>query len=272
MNSHLTLTQLHIRHFLDCPRRFELRYLAPFTWPEAPYTLDTEQAFDRGRYLHRLLERHFLELHPEAQATEDAIVQTWWDAFSRSGIHIPAGRRLPELSLAASAGGHQLFGRFDLLVLSPQPDDEVSATVFDWKTSKPRDVAWLSRAWQTRLYLALLAEGGHTLVAGRTQKLDPDRLAMVYWYVAEPHAPRVIRYSRTLHEQNWGEITRIVAAIDQAQASGLFPLTEDWSRCRGCAFQAYCGRQTAGTLWPDTGDEDDLDGESETDTLEPGWN
>lgn len=268
----LTLTQLHIRDFLDCPRRFELRYLAPFVWPEAPYTLRTEQAFDRGREFHRLLERRFLALDPEPATIDDPVIRTWWDAFQSSDLTIPAGQRLAEMSLAVPEGGHQLFGRFDLLVLTQSVDD-IAGAIFDWKTSKPRDVAWLRQAWQTRLYLALMTEGGHTLVPGRTEKLDPDRLSMTYWYVGEPHAPRIILYSRAEHAQNWADIQRIVAEIEQARQATQWRLTEEWARCRDCAFQAYCGRQGAGPAEDagDLDDSDDLATAEERDRLEPDW-
>ncbi len=271
MDKRLTLTQLHIRHFLECPRRFELRYLAPFVWPEPPYTLDTEQAFDRGRAFHRLLERRFLGLDPHPTTIEDPRIRVWWDTFDSSSLSIPSGARYPEISLAVPEGGHHLFGRFDLLAITSADDGEVSATIYDWKTSKAREVPWLRSAWQTRLYLALLAEGGHTLIPGRTEKLDPDRLSMTYWYVGDPDNPRTVPYSRAAHGQNWAEIQQIVADIEAARQSAVFPLTDDWSRCRECAYQAYCGRQGLAVVQTDAGDADDLAIEDEIDRLEPDW-
>lgn len=268
----LTLTQLHIRDFLDCPRRFELRYLASFVWPEPPYTLATEQAFDRGREFHRLLERRFLALDAQPEAIDDPVIRSWWDAFQGSGLSIPDGERFAELSLVVPEGGHQLLGRFDLLVITPA-SGEITATIFDWKTSKPRDVNWLRRAWQTRLYLALLAEGGHRLVPGRTEKLDPDHLAMTYWYVGDPGAPRTVRYSREQHAQNWGEIQQIIGEIEQRRAAAEWYLTDNWTRCRECAFQAYCGRSGDDPTHAndDINDGDDLAAADERYRLEPDW-
>ncbi|MEZ4515783.1 MAG: PD-(D/E)XK nuclease family protein [Chloroflexota bacterium] len=271
MDKGLSLTQLHIRNFLECPRRFELLYLAPFTWPEPPYPLETELAFERGRGFHRLLERRFLELDPKPAAIEDPLVRSWWQTFESSGPPIPSGRLFPEVSLSVPSGIHQLLGRFDLLVISTDETGDLSAAIFDWKTSKPREIPWLRNAWQTRLYLALLAEGGHTLVPGRTEKLDPDRLSMTYWYVGDLDRPRTVPYSRAAHDQNWREIQQIVADIESARQTDHWPLTDDWSSCRDCAFRAYCGRQIAGAGLSDVGDVDDLESEDELFPLEPNW-
>lgn len=271
MDTHLTLTQLHIRNFLECRRRFELRYLTPFVWPEPPYLLETEQAFDRGRAFHKHVEQHFLGLAPRPSLADDPLIRTWWGTFESAGPTIPDGRRYPEISLAVPLGGHQLFGRFDLLVLSPTAEGEVAATLFDWKTSKAQPEARLRAAWQTRLYLALLAEGGHTLIPGRTTKLNPDLLSMTYWYVGDPEHPRTIAYGRAMHQQNWQEIGDIVAQIEAARQAAQWPLTDDWSRCRDCAYQTLCGRNTAATTPTDAGDLDDLEIDDVAEDLAPSW-
>lgn len=271
MDKHLSLTQLHIRNFLECRRRFELRYLSPFAWPEPPYSLDTEQAFDRGRAFHKHLEQRFLGLNPHAAMIDDPTIRMWWNTFDSSGPPIPDGRRYPEISLAVPLGGHQLFGRFDLLVITPTDDGDVKATIFDWKTSKAQPEARLRTVWQTRLYLALLAEGGHTLIPGRKEKLNPDHLSMTYWYVGDPDNPRTLAYSRAMHQQNWQEIGEIVAEIEAARQAAEWPLTDDWSRCRDCAYQAYCGRQTATSPQSDIGDTDDLELDDVFAGMEPAW-
>jgi hypothetical protein len=133
----------------------------------------------------------------------------------------------------------------------------------------------LRRSWQTRIYLALLAEGGHVLLGGDHQAtLNPDRLAITYWYVSEPDRPRTIRYSREQHQQNWADLTALVAEIEEQMTEGrsldvVWPLTDDWSICRQCSYQAFNGRQAAGPPLPTEIEEDDEVVLSEDTLLEP---
>jgi CRISPR/Cas system-associated exonuclease Cas4 (RecB family) len=139
-----------------------------------------------------------------------------------------------------------LNGRFDLLVLSSN-----TAHIFDWKTGQPRSEADLRHDWQTRLYLAMLAEGSAAL----GQTLQPEQIAITYWYVNEPAAPRTIRYNQAWHTQNWADIQTVVSQINAALAENNWPLTEEWAHCRHCAYQSYCGRQEAGTTIAEPSEE-----------------
>lgn len=267
MNETLTLSRHKLQTFLICQRRFQLRYLQHLPWPESPLSTEAEAAVERGQRFHRWLERHFLGLPVEVEANEDAELRRWWTVFERNGPLIPVGSHLVELGLTIPAGGHLLTGRFDLLVIGEDASGEPFAHVFDWKTSQPPQPGSLEQDWQTRLYLAMLAEGGRALHSG-PRAPDPDHIAITYWYVTDPAAPRTIRYSQAWHDQNWAEIEALVASIDAQPAAGAWPLTSDWNHCRHCAYQAYCGRQAAGPAIVAT--ELDDEGEADVETwLEP---
>lgn len=273
----LTLSQHSLQTFLICQRRFQLRYLVGLPWPSIPLDDTQETAAEHGRQFHQLLERHFLGLPTPPETIVDDTVRSWWGIFQRNQPPLPPGQRHPERELTVPIGRHLLTGRFDLLVLGrDETTGEPAAQLFDWKTGRPpANDEQLRRSWQTRLYLALLAEGGHVLLGGEQQeRLDPDRLAITYWYVAEPDRPRTIRYSRAEHEQNWAELTALVGQIEERMAEGTsldhtWPLTDDWSVCRMCSYQAFNGRQEAGPPLPATIDEDEEAAETTAlDTLE----
>jgi CRISPR/Cas system-associated exonuclease Cas4 (RecB family) len=237
--------------FLICQRRFQLRFRRQLPWPDRPLTDHWAAVRERGEQFHRLLERHFLGLPVVAEAIEDGEVRRWWSLF-RHHVKLPEGKVHPERSLTVPIGEHVLNGRFDLLILAPD-----NAYIFDWKTGRPHSEADLRHDWQTRLYLALLAEGGMAL----GHNLRPDQMAVTYWYVNDPTAPRTIRYNQTWHAQNWADIQAVVAQIDESLAQDEWPLTDDWSHCRRCVYQAYCGRQEAGETVKDKPEElpDDAD-------------
>ncbi len=236
MSETLLLSRYKLDTFLTCQRRFHLRFRRRLPWPNRPLADHWAEVRERGEQFHRLLERHFLGLPVVAEAIQDVEVRRWWSLF-QSNVKLPDGKAYPERSLTVPIGEHVLNGRFDLLILSPN-----NAHIFDWKTGQPHSEANLRRDWQTRLYLAMLAESGQAL---GQQALSPDQIAITYWYVNDPAAPRTIRYSQSWHTQNWADIQEIIAQIDNQLAQDDWPLTDDLSSCRQCAYRAYCGRQEA---------------------------
>lgn len=272
MNDRLTLTQQHLYTFEACPRRFYLRFLARVPWPEAPLGPEQELAYERGRRFHRWIERRFLGLPVTDETVMDPLLSSWWSTYRSNGPELPPGRRFIETSLTipiGPGGRHLLSGRFDLVVVSEGEEGRPSAAIFDWKTGEPREMARLRRAWQTRVYLIVLAEGGAALVPEKPEAFVPDRLSFTYWYVEDPDHPRVIEYSKANHRRNLSELETIVAEIDRQLTENKWPLTDDWSECRQCAYQAYCGRQAAGSAPVEDLEEDELD--SDEAWLEPQW-
>lgn len=245
MRNPLLLDQTALATFEVCPRRFQLRYLKRLPWPSSPLDRGQSQAVERGRQFHRLIERHFLGLPVQTEAIGDDVVGEWWKRFLHSELIIPNGKRWPEHRLTVPIGDNFLTGRFDLLVLGEE-DGRPFARLFDWKTSRPRMAAALKAEWQTRLYLALIAESGQAL-ATSGQPLTADRISLTYWYAGEPDQPRVINYSEDEHRQNWAQIQTLVEGIKAFETDEFWPLTEDWNRCRACMYQTFCGRQEAGT-------------------------
>lgn len=209
-----------------------------------------EELVNRGQRFHQLLERHFLGLHVNAGEITDANLRRWWSLFERSGLDTPVGVLLPEITLTIPVGQHQLTGRFDLLVLTRE-DNDIFARLFDWKTGKISNETELTQDWQTRLYLAMVAEGGGALLPdGRKANevsLNPDNISITYWTITDPEKSRTIHYNQSWHTQNWTEINTLISQIDHQPEGEIWLLTDDWSNCRYCEYQSFCGREEAGS-------------------------
>jgi hypothetical protein len=271
MTERLVLSQQHLYTFHVCPRRFYLRYLAHVPWPEAPLGLEQELAYERGRRFHLRLERLFLGLPPDDALETDPVLQSWWATFQQQGLTLPDGARFVETSLTipiGPQGRHLLTGRFDLLIVAGEGDGR-RAALFDWKTGEPRPVERLASAWQTRVYLLVLAEGGAALVPDTPDAFIPDRLSMTYWYVADPAHPRLIAYDEATHRRVRTELEALVAEIDRRLVADDWPLTDDLSACRRCAYQVPCNRQFAGAGLPEDGEDDEPEADAEW--SEPQW-
>ncbi|UCG22995.1 MAG: PD-(D/E)XK nuclease family protein [Chloroflexota bacterium] len=235
MSQPLTLSRPKLADFVACQRRFQLRYERQLPWPAGPLQAEIAGALDRGRRFHQLLQRHFIGLPVDESLEEMPELARWWQLFKSQGPELPVGRRLPELSLTAPIGRHFLTGRFDLLVVGDQGHH-----IYDWKTeSRPRSPAALRDDLQTRVYLALVAEGAPAL----RDPVSPEAITLTYCYPTDPPVVASLAYSRAWHEENWAFLRELTIEIEERLALGKdLPLTDDLAACRRCAYQAYCGR------------------------------
>ncbi|MFN2136481.1 MAG: PD-(D/E)XK nuclease family protein [Candidatus Promineifilaceae bacterium] len=241
----LILDQSALAAFVTCPRRFQLRYLLQAPWPSSPLDSQQNQAVERGRAFHRLVEQHLHGVAVSADLIADPVVRGWWRSFQTDGPAKAGGRLFPEHRLTVPASSSFLAGRFDLLVVN-QDADHPSLAIYDWKTSSPRTAEALRSEWQTRLYLALAAEGSSAfLPPDRT--LSPEDISLSYWYPTDPDAAVELQYNSEWHQENWAQILSLVTDIERLNPGQVWPLTNDLQRCRSCMYQAHCGRQEAGT-------------------------
>jgi hypothetical protein len=235
----MTMSRVWLADFLACQRRFQLRYQRRLAWPVGPLAGETAGALERGRRFHQLLQRYFLGLPWSEPAADEPALSQWWRLFQSAGPNLPAGKRLPEFSLTVPIGRHFLNGRFDLLIVTGD-----GLHIYDWKTGiRPRSLAALRDDLQSRVYLALAAQGAPAL--WRDVRLEAIQLT--YWYASDPPVSRTLAYDAAWHAENWAGLVAQVGQIGRLLDSGVdLPLTDDLDQCRRCAYQAYCGRQAGG--------------------------
>lgn len=243
--------------YLRCQRQFQLRYIDRLVWPDSLVDELVEQSFALGTRFHELVSQILLGMAVEPAADEDPKIGIWLERFQQRVSSLPSGQRFVEFNLTVPIGAHYLSGRMDLLIVS---DDQLH--IFDWKTDTyppNRDHLWQNM--QTRVYLALAAEGAEAL--GKTY--EASDIAITYWYPIDP--PRQIRlnYDQEKHAENWGILEDIVLGIDWLTGQdAIWPKTADLSTCRRCPYQIICGRQ-AGSLDLDGWNQDDQDPDIEVD-------
>lgn len=239
MAQSLTFSRGKLADFLACQRRYQLRYQRQLAWPVGPLDAETADALDRGRQFHQLLQRHFLGLPVATPADDQPQLSRWWRLFQSQGPRLPDGRRLPEFNLTAPIEGHFLTGRFDLLIAG-----EDGLHIYDWKTGiHPPTLATLRDDLQTRVYLALAAEGAPALWGD----VRPEAIRLTYWYASDPPETRTLAYDAGWHADNWAHLAALVGKIARQVAAGDdLPLTDELAHCRRCVYQVFCGRQADG--------------------------
>jgi len=232
-------SQSSLQDYVECARRFELRYIDNLLWPAvvAEPIAEQERQRQRGADFHHLIHQHLLGVPAEALAgmTTDDELSRWWEAYRRdslvNGLPKP---RFPEIVLSTPLGQHRLLAKYDLLAI--QPGEQ--AIIVDWKTSlrKPAP-ARLANRLQTIVYRYVLVEAGAFLNGG--QPILPNQVEMIYWFAVEPGQPERFGYNATQHQESGAQLAALIAEINQRK---VFDLTTEVRRCAYCRYRSLCER------------------------------
>ena len=246
-----TLSQSSLQDYMDCARRFKLRYLDRLSYPaaETEPTLENEKHQQEGEYFHRLLQQHLIGIPAEqiAKFANTSNLQRWWDNFQNSkdltGLRSafpnsdesrkdPSGL-YPEATLSAPLGKYRLLAKYDLIALQ-----DGKAIIYDWKTyrKRPRN-EWLAGRMQSRVYRALLVQAGAHLNNGKP--FEPEQIEMIYWFADFPDESARFPYTAAQFQRDWHALLRLSEEVASASS---YPLTEDRQKCLFCTYRSYCER------------------------------
>jgi hypothetical protein len=251
-----SFSQSSLQDYVDCPRRFQLRYVQSQAWPgvQVEPVVEHERQLERGARFHRLVQRHQLGVDAAvlgASVGDDPDLLAWWRAYLGFGyLHTLGGRRYPEYTLSTTVVGVRLVATFDLLVVTP--DERV--VIFDWKTYRREPSrAWFEARLQTRVYLYVVACAGAELLGG---EIGPDRVSMVYWVAGGAGEPVRFDYDGAQFLRDGGYLAALVGEIVEADGAGVWGLAPGGARCRFCEYRSLCDR---GVVAGDVGEFGDVD-------------
>lgn len=241
----IRLSATSIRDYLDCARRFQLRYVLEQPWPAAENEplLEHELSRQRGAQFHRLLERHYLGMDTRtlSDMITDEVVRGWWQIHQdQQPVDTTTNKRiLPEKLLQTKLDSYLLTVFLDLLVISQ--DDNV--TIVDWKTTyRPPDPQEWSNSIQTLVYLYVVGEKIATL------QNHPTRLAnieMLYWFAAYPDQSVRVLYDDGKHERARDKLRSLLQPLSDrlnSESTTEWPKTPDVRKCRFCIYRSLCDR------------------------------
>jgi CRISPR/Cas system-associated exonuclease Cas4 (RecB family) len=261
-------SQASLQDYVDCRRRFQLRYLLQLGWPAIQAEPAEEQEIHarQGELFHRLVQQHQLGLPvgrlasialDADQELRDSRLSLWWTNYLEGAPADLPRNRHPEVTLSVPLASQRLHGKYDLIATEPAK----RAVIVDWKTSRARPGRpWLAARLQTRVYRYVIVEGGAELNGGRPW--HPDQVAMVYWFANHPNPPERLQYSAREYGADGEYLAELISEISHAGENDFF-LTEDVRRCRLCPYRSLCDRGVeAGPL--DAADPEEASGVDET--------
>ncbi len=243
-----------LQDFLDCERRYQLRYVLEAAWPapETDATGEQEEHTRLGRDLHRLIQQHLMGIPEEAlwACVHDRRLERCWRAYLGSGPDLSNLRVIPEVALSTPLAGHRLTARYDAIAFREDSRSERSQVlIFDWKTYRRRPTRdWLAGRIQSRVYPFVFALAGASLNAGRP--VDPDRVEMQYWVAGDPTRTERFVYSEDTCEADEKHLHELVARVSRATenaaqhegADAPWSLTPERRMCLHCPYRSLCGR------------------------------
>ncbi len=241
-------SQSSLQDYLDCRRRFELRYLLKQKWPalHSQPALEQERHLLLGYHFHQLVHQHQIGIPEDRLASQlaDPDLLRWWHNYIQANpLAALPETRYPEYQLSAPVEGHRLVAQYDLLAV--QTGERV--VIVDWKTTRHRlPSAYLKRRVQSRLYPFLLCEGGAHL--NRGEPFLPNQVEMIYWFPERPHQPERLHYSSDQFENDRLWLQSLIQQIDNLSL-GSFPLTADEALCKFCTYRSLCERGVIAGDW-----------------------
>jgi len=254
-------SQASLQDFVDCRRRFQLRYLLRRAWPavEAEPVLENERTMREGELFHRMVQQQLLGIPAErlAEMAQGEDLARWWENYRAQAGTLPGlsetgdpkARRYPEVSLSTALDGFTLAAKCDLVVVTP----DGRGVIMDWKTSRRRPKrSNLSSRLQTRLYPYILAQAGAHL--NQNRPFQPDQVEMVYWFAEFPTQPERFPYSAGQLQADETYLRGLIAEI-QRLGEADFLMTEKVELCRFCVYRSLCNRGVQAGALAESGQE-----------------
>lgn len=229
-------SQSALQDYIDCNRRFELRYLLDVRWPaqETAQALQYEAGQRQGQEFHHLVHQHALGIPAESLAATIVSdeLSAWWQRYAGwQKENLPSARH-PELALTAPINEIMLMAKYD--VVAKLADG--TFLIVDWKTGRTPKRAWLAERMQTIVYPYVLSKAGDWLNDG--QPIPPERIRLMYWFA---ETGETITFDLTPEMLHSNEI-RLARLLTEITSISNFEKTNDQRGCRFCVYRSLCER------------------------------
>jgi len=251
----------NLKDYLDCPRRFELRYLMFLDWPaiQSEPVLEREHFIEEGKAFHHIIYQFLCGIPAEKLTPfiKGNNLSRWWRSFiSHQSQLLVDGQQMPEFKVVVPFKGFILTGQFDLLVRTP----ESHFIIYDWKTtsSKPNMHA-MRRGIPSRLYPLLVSLTGQEILS--KYSCNPDEIEMVYWFPDYPENTILLNYSNYQFQE---DIEFFKSLLNQIAVTGPgnFLMTPERERCLFCQYRSLCDRGVTSGDWNQNEESATLDADA----------
>ncbi len=242
-------SQSNLQDFVDCPRRFQLRYIWELAWPaiQTEPAMENERLLRKGAFFHHVIHQHLLGISEgrivelinayelREERGEQELVR-WWQNYLTWKERFEGSTMYPEVSVSIPQGEFRLVAKYDLVLVN----DQGLITIVDWKTSRKRPKSgWLKERVQSKVYPYLMVKTGARF--SNIENITPEMVEMIYWFADFPQQPESCNYNPTRFIEDQAYISNLVDEII-GLGFGDFPLTSRLERCGFCVYRSFCNR------------------------------
>jgi len=227
-----------LQDYLDCERRYELKYILNQSWPAVACEpiLEIESNIKKGNEFHFLIHQYFSGIPSGIllDTIHDNSMKKWFANFLLFQESLKAVTCFSEFSLSAQIRENKLTAIYDLIFLNEDQD----VWIIDWKTShaKPKKSALTSKI-QSILYPFILNEVLDEIFP--KMNISPEKISMRYWYPSSPNEDVIFPYGQSVHQENRVFLENVINEI-QGKETGEYKLTKDEKKCRFCPYRSLC--------------------------------
>jgi CRISPR/Cas system-associated exonuclease Cas4 (RecB family) len=237
-----------LQDYVDCQRRFELKYIRKQSWPSIPIepVLEMEELIAHGRQFHFLAHQLFAGVPQSSikNAITDATLREWFDRFVIFYDQQSWKQNLSELQITSHLNHHRLIAVYDLIVET----NDGKIAIYDWKTSlHPPKKEFLKSKMQSLIYPFILFENMQSLFPSSANS-DLSVISMTYWYPAFPETLISFEYDLETHQHNRDLLQNLLEEIHERMQTMQFHKTDNLRMCKYCQYRSLCDRGiSAGT-------------------------
>lgn len=250
----------NLQDFIDCPRRFELKYILKQNWPAVTSqpVLEMENKIQMGNSFHQLVHQYLSGISGNLldNSINDPELLKWFIKFQeyiKKYLHFPY---FSEFSVFMPFEGFRLIAVFDFITLT----NDNKIMLGDWKTTSrlPKRELFF-QSIQSYLYPFLAYETRQNIFA-QAGSLRQQDLFMEYWFPGFPENSITRDYSDTSHVTSRELLSSLISEIVHKE-SGAFEKTSNDKRCLFCQYRSLCERGIQ------AGRQEDAENEPESDSL-----
>jgi hypothetical protein len=228
-------SQNNLQDFVDCPRRFELKYILKQSWPAivSEPILKFELHQQLGRQFHTLVQRHLagIPMGVLEETLTDPYLERWWKNYLNFISLFKENKKLAEMPSSIPFDQFHLMAKYDCLIFGT----DKKITIIDWKTTQFRTQSLiLKKKLQSMVYPFLFHEA-------HKKEYSAEHIELIYWFPEFPDEPERLNYSVEQHVKNSQYLHQLINDAANLKP-GEFRLTANEKLCKYCVFRSLCNR------------------------------